>query len=78
MTAAREIFGLGFMGLFREPKKRKGSYVHKDQLEFYKNVEDLDGYEEQEASGNSEHYRKMLPILTKDSGGSLFITWEGV
>ena len=58
MTAAREIFGLGFMGLFREPKKRKGSYVHKDQLEFYKNVEDLDGYEEQEASANSEHFRK--------------------
>ena len=42
MTAAREIFGLGF----REPKKHKGSYVHKDQVEFYKNAEDLDPYEE--------------------------------
>ena len=65
MTAARDIFSLGFMGLFREPKKRKGLYVHKNQVEFYKNAEDLDPYEEQEASANSEHFRKRYRFKPK-------------
>ena len=53
-TAAMEIAGLGVLGLFRDPKKRKGSYAHKDQLDFYSNLDE--GNDEGDA--NSEHFRK--------------------
>ena len=63
-TAALEIAGLGVLGLFRDPKKRKGSYEHKDQVEFYKNA-DEEGNDGEEACANSEHFRKHYRFRPK-------------
>ena len=54
---------LGLIPLFRHPKRRKGSYDHKDQIEFYSNVErgdsDASGEEDtEENSKQSEHFCK--------------------
>ena len=59
-----EIAGLGVLGLFREPKKRKGTYDHKDQVEFYKNLVDSECEEEQD-TGMSEHFRKCYRFQPK-------------
>ena len=62
-VAAMEIAGLGVLGLFRDSKKRKGSYEHKKQLEFYSNVEgDVDGVD---GNANSEHFRKRYRFRPK-------------
>ena len=60
-TAAMEIAGLGVLGLFRDPQKRKGSYAHKDQLDFYSNLDE--GNDEGDA--NSEHFRKRYMFRPK-------------
>ena len=60
-----EIVGLGVMGLFRDPKKRKGTYEHKDQVEFYKNMSESDSEEESQETGNSEHFRKCYRFQPK-------------
>ena len=55
---------LGLIPLFRHPKHRKGSYKHKDQVEFYSNIErgddsDVSGEEDtEETMRTSEHFRK--------------------
>ena len=63
-TAALEIFGLGVLGLFRDPKKRKGSYEHKDQIEFYRNADEVID-EGEEGSANSEHFCKCYRFRPK-------------
>ena len=62
---AMEIAGLGVLGLFREPKKRKGTYEHKNQVEFYRNLCENDSDEEHQESGNSEHFRKRYRFQPK-------------
>ena len=63
-VAAMEIAGLGVLGLFRDAKKRRGSYEHKNQLEFYSNVED--GTERGDVcDANSEHFRKRYRFRPK-------------
>ena len=54
---------LGLIPLYWHPKRRKGSYQHKDQIDFYSNVErgDSDGSGEEDTEENSkqsEHFRK--------------------
>ena len=55
---------LGLIPMFRHPKRRKGSYQHKDQVHFYSNVErgdesDVSGEEDtEENSKTSEHFRR--------------------
>ena len=55
---------LGLIPMFRHPKRRKGSYKHKDQVQFYSNVErgdesDVSGEEDsEETSKTSEHFRR--------------------
>ena len=55
---------LGLIPLFRHPKRRKGSYEHKDQVSFYSNVErgnesDASGEDDpEENSKTSEHFRR--------------------
>ena len=54
---------MGLIPLYRHPRCRKGSYEHKNQVEFYSNVErgDSDGSGEEDIEQNSkqsEHFRK--------------------
>ena len=58
---AMEIAGLGTIGLFHDPKKRKGGYEHKDQLDFYSNLDKGNG----EGDANSEHFRKRYRFKPK-------------
>ena len=62
-TAALEIAGVGVLGIFRDPKKRKGSYEHKDQLEFYSNLDE--GRSNDVGDANSEHFRKRYHFRPK-------------
>ena len=60
---AVNLTDLGLVPLFRHPKHRKGSYQHKNQIEFYSNVErgdsDASGEEDtEETSKQSEHFCK--------------------
>ena len=54
---------LGLIPMFRHPKRRKGSYQHKDQVQFYSNIErgdesDVSGEEDsEEMTKTSEHFR---------------------
>lgn len=57
---AMEIAGLGPIGLFCDPKKRKGGYEHRDQLEFYSNLD-----EGNEGDANSEHFWKRYRFKPK-------------
>ena len=61
---------LGILPLFRHPKHRKGSYEHKNQVEFYKNVgrgESCASREEdtEEMHAMSEHFRKRYRFQPK-------------
>ena len=56
---------MGVLGVFREPKKCKGSYEHKDQIDFYKNLCESDGEWDMEESGSSEHFRKRYRFRPK-------------
>ena len=55
---------LGLIPMYRHPKRRKGSYDHKDQVKFYSNVErgdgsDASGEEDpEENTKTSEHFHK--------------------
>ena len=65
------LTALGLIPLFRHPRHRKGSYEHKDQVEFYRNVErgdDSGGSGEDDVEGDSctsEHFRKRYRFQPK-------------
>ena len=68
---ALNLTELGLIPLFRHPKRRKGSYEHKDQIVFYSNVErgdesDVSGEEDMdETSKTSEHFHRRYRFQPK-------------
>ena len=73
---------LGLLPLYRHPKRRKGSYKHKDQIECYKNVQRGDescsgGEDTEEISATSEHFRKIITI-EDNPNRSLFLLSNSV
>ena len=55
---------LGLIPMFQHPKKRKGSYEHKDQVAFYSNIQRGDGSnasgedDPEETTKSSEHFHR--------------------